>query len=92
MFVGVTSDKFFGYLVNRRGIKPDPIQIKVIENIQFPNLMKEVQKLTQGLAILSRFISRYSKITQPFFTVIKKGKKFEWTEEYEKTLESQNSI
>src|SRR3954464_7646212 len=39
------------------------------------------QQLTRRLAALSRFISRLEERTLPFYQLLKKGEKFEWTEE-----------
>lgn len=66
-----------GYLVTRRGMKADTVLIKLIDSIAYPTSVKEVQKLMGRLSYVSRFISRYSKKTQVFFLVIKKGNKFE---------------
>nr|XP_016437858.1 PREDICTED: uncharacterized protein LOC107763869 [Nicotiana tabacum] len=56
---GVSSGKFLGFLVSRRGIEVNPDKIKAIEDIpdQLSNV-KEVQRLTGILTASSRFISR----------------------------------
>lgn len=66
-----------GYLIMERGSEADPIQIRAIDYMTHPSSVKEGQKLTGTLAALSRFVSRYSNKTQPSFSVIKKGSKFE---------------
>ena len=55
---GVGSGKFLGYMVTHRGIEVNPDQIKAINNLQPPQNLKEVQKLTGMMAALNRFISR----------------------------------
>ena len=42
----VGSGKFLGYMVTHCGIKVNPDQIRVINNLQPPRNPKEVQKLT----------------------------------------------
>ena len=49
---GVTSGRFLGHLVTRRGIEANPNQIKVIHNMKIPALYKEVQELTSRIAAL----------------------------------------
>ena len=78
---GVGSGKFLGYMVTHRGIKVNPDQIKVINNLQSPRKPKEVQKLIGMAAALNRFISRSVDRCKPFFLLINKWKGFEWTEE-----------
>ena len=72
--------KFLGYMVTHRGIKVDPDQIKVINNLQPPRNPKEVQKLTGMMAALNRFISRSADRCRPFFLLLHKWKEFEWSE------------
>src|SRR3954464_11344545 len=44
------------------------------------------QQLTRRLAALSRFISRLGERTLPFYQLLRKGEKFEWTEEARKAF------
>ena len=78
---GVGSGKFLGYMVTHRGIKVNPDQIKVINNLQPPWNPKEVQKLTRLMAALNRFISRSADRCKPFFLLLHKWKEFEWSDE-----------
>jgi hypothetical protein len=45
-----------------------------------PRYVKDVQKLTGGMAALNRFISRLGEKRLPFFKLLKKTGKFEWIE------------
>jgi hypothetical protein len=46
-----------------------------------PHCVKEVQKLIGCMAALNRFISRLGEKGLPFFKMLKKLGKFEWTTE-----------
>ena len=46
-----------------------------------PRSIKDVQKLTGCMAALNRFISRLGEKGLPFFKLLKKTNKFEWTKE-----------
>jgi hypothetical protein len=46
------------------------------------------KKLTGSIAALNRFISRLGKKGLPFFKLLKKTGKFEWTEEAKEAFES----
>lgn len=48
---GVTSSKFLGYRVTRRGIEADPQQIKAVENIQSPNASRMFRSSSDGLLL-----------------------------------------
>ena len=79
---GVSYGKFLGYMVTHHGIKVDPNQIKVNNNLQPPRNPKEVQKLTGMTVALNRFISQSADRCKPFFQLLHKWKRFEWTEEF----------
>jgi hypothetical protein len=53
-----------------------------------PHSVKDVQKLIGSMAVLNRFISRLGEKGLPFFKLLKKIGKFEWTEEAKKAFES----
>ena len=78
---GVGSRKFLGYMVTHRGIEVNPDQIKAINSLQPPRNPKEVQKLTEIMTTLNRFISRSAERCRPFFLLLHKWKEFQWSEE-----------
>lgn len=78
---GVGLGKFLGYMVTHHGIEVNPDQIRAINNLQPPQNPKEVQKLTRMVVALNLFISRSADKCRPFFQLLNKWKRFEWTEE-----------
>ena len=73
---GVSAVKFLGFIVNNRGIEANPDKIKAVLDIPSPSNIKEVQRLTGRIVVLSRFVSRANDKCQPFFQVLKKA--FQW--------------
>ena len=71
-----------GLYVTHWGIEVNPNKIKAINSLQPPRNPKEVQKLIGIIATLNRFISQSADICRPFFLLMNKWKRFEWTEEY----------
>ena len=53
-----------------------------------PATIKDVQKLTGCMAALNRFLSRLGERRLPFFKLLKRQDKFEWTTEAVETLEN----
>src|SRR3954466_7265352 len=78
---GSLAGKLLGYMVSARGIEANPEKVQAIARMQEPTNIKGVQQLTGRLAALSRFISRLGERTLPFYQLLRKGEKFEWTEE-----------
>ena len=73
---GVSVRKFLGFIVNNRGIEANTDKIKVVLDMPPPTNIKEVQRLTGRIAVLSTFVSKVSDKCQPFFQVLKKA--FQW--------------
>jgi hypothetical protein len=80
---GVPSGKLLGFIVSNRGIEANPVKIMAITDMEALATIKNVQKLTGCMAALNRFISRLGKRGLPFFKLLKRQDKFQWTEEAE---------
>jgi hypothetical protein len=78
---GVPLGKLLDYVVSQLGIDPNAKNISAIVNTNPPQSLLDVQKLTGCIGTLSRFISRLGVRGLPFFKLIKKQDKFQWTEE-----------
>jgi hypothetical protein len=55
--------------------------------MRLPANIKDVQKLTGCLAMLSQFISRLTERALPFFKLLRKSGPFVWTHEAEKVFQ-----
>jgi ribonuclease HI len=84
----VPSGKLLGFIVSHRGIEANPEKIKAIMRMEVPRSQKKVQRLTGCMAALSRFISRLGEKGMPFYKLLKKMDKFQWTTEAQEALEA----
>ncbi|KAH7841594.1 hypothetical protein Vadar_031881 [Vaccinium darrowii] len=84
---GVSSEKFLGHLVTKRGIEANPNQITALQNLQSPRTTREVQRLTRMAATLNHFISKSSDRYRPFFQLLKKRERYEWGAEQERAFQ-----
>jgi hypothetical protein len=78
---GVLAGKLLGFIVSHRGIE-------AIMRMEVPRSQKKVQSLTGCMAALSRFISRLGERGIPFYKLLKKVDKFQWTTEAQEALEA----
>jgi hypothetical protein len=78
---GVPSGKLLGFIVSNRGIEANPVKILAMTDMEAPAIIKDMQKLTGCMATLNRFISRLGERGLPFFKLLKRQDKFQWTEE-----------
>jgi hypothetical protein len=78
---GVPTGKLLGFIISHRGIEANPEKIEAIMRMEAPRSQKKVQRLTGCMAALSRFISRIGEKGLPFYKLLKKVDKFQWTTE-----------
>ena len=62
---GVPKGKLLGYIVSERGIEAIPEKIMAISNMGPIHNVKGIQRLTDCLAALSRFISQLGERGMP---------------------------
>jgi hypothetical protein len=80
---GVPAGKLLGFIVSHRGIEANPEKIEAIMRMEEPRS----QRLTGCMAALSRFISRLGEKGLPFYKLLKKVDKFQWTSEAQEALD-----
>ena len=78
---GVPAGQLLGYLVSARGIEANPEKIQALIAMEEPTDLRGVQRLAGRVAALSRFISKLGERALPFYQLLKKFDKFEWTPE-----------
>src|SRR3954467_11276969 len=71
-FFGIPAGKLLGFIVSERGIEVTRDKIKAILNITRPTCLKDVQRLTGCIAVVSRFVSRLGKRAAPLYKCLKK--------------------
>jgi hypothetical protein len=84
---GVPSGKLLGFMVSHRGIEANPTKVDAIRRMNRPTGKKDVMKLTGMMAALGRFISKLGEKGLPFFKLLKKSDRFEWTDEEDQALQ-----
>lgn len=84
---GVKAGKFLGYMVTERGIEVNRAKVEANLKLTPPRSIREIQALNGRVIALSRFISRVTDRSLPFFEIFQRKGKFEWTEECQTTFE-----
>jgi hypothetical protein len=84
---GVPSGKLLGFIISNQRIESNPVKITAIADMGAPATIKDVQKLTGCMATLNRFISPLGERGLPFFKLLKRQDKFQWTEEAERAFQ-----
>jgi len=74
------------FLLNRKGIEANPDKCQAFTQLPTPHSKQCIQILNGMLTSLSRFIAKSAQHALPFFKLLRKETKFEWTEECEAAL------
>jgi hypothetical protein len=83
---GVPAGQLLGFIVSHRGIEVNPEKIKAILDISRPNDLKDMQRLTGCVAVVSRFISRFGEKALTIYKLMKKSDEFVWTDKADAAL------
>src|ERR1043166_5224593 len=87
-----TELKFVGHIVNRKGILPDPENVRKIQEASPPTNVSEVRRFIGMSSYYRNFIQDYSMIVRPFHDLTKKGVPFEWTNERQQAFNKVKQI
>jgi hypothetical protein len=85
--LGAPSGKLLGFMVSYQGIEANLTKVDAILRMNRPTGKKYIIKLTGMVAALGRFISKLGEKGLPFFKLLKKSNKFQWTDEADQVLE-----
>ena len=77
---------FLGHTLSPEGLKPDPEKIKMIKHFRRPRNIRELQAFLGFVNFYAKFAKNYSAETIPLIRLLKRVKKYEWTEEHEKAF------
>ena len=84
---GVSSGKFFGFLVHSRRIYVDLAKATTIATMKSPAIMKELKSFLGKVSYIQRFILGLASITSVFAKLLKKGQSFKWGEAQQTAFE-----
>lgn len=87
-----TQVEYLGHVVTREGIKMNEKKIEAVIKIKQPVNAKEVRRFIGMTSWYRKFIPEYASITAPLVALLKKGKRFQWNEDQEKSFNKVKQI
>ncbi|GJW75286.1 putative reverse transcriptase domain-containing protein [Tanacetum coccineum] len=78
---------FLGHIVSAEGITMDPAKVEAITKWPRPTSMTEVRSFLGLAGYYHRFVEGFSRLALPLTKLMRKGEKFVWNDEREKSFE-----
>lgn len=78
--------RYLGYLLTESGLSIESNKLEPILNYPRPKTVREIRRLMGLMGFYQKFIPRYSHLTAPITDLLKKSKKFRWSEAAEEAL------
>jgi len=82
----VREIEFLGVVIGPEGIKMEEGKVKGVLEWPMPQCVKDVQKFLGLANYYRRFIEGFATVARPLHDLVKKDKKWEWTEREEKAF------
>lgn len=79
---------FLGFVVKEGKLFIDPKRTECISQYPIPRTLKHVQKFLGFCSFFSKFIQNFAAISVPLNRLKRKGVKFKWTEECQKSFDT----
>ena len=78
---------FLGHVLTAEGVAVDPEKVEAVSNWQRPTDVSEIRSFLGLAGYYRRFTEGFSKIARPMMELLKKEKKFVWTESCERSFQ-----
>ena len=83
----VKKVEFLGVVIGPEGIKMEKEKVKGVLEWPIPKCVKDVQKFLGLANYYRRFIEGFATVARPLHDLVKKDKKWDWTERQEKAFQ-----
>ncbi|XP_042454707.1 uncharacterized mitochondrial protein AtMg00860-like [Zingiber officinale] len=77
---------FLGHVISKDGIMVDPSKIEAVSNWNRPKNASEIRSFLGLAGYYRKFVEGFSRIAAPMTALTKKNKRYEWTENCERSF------
>lgn len=81
------SVEYLGFRVTPEGVTSDPAKIKTIKNWVAPSSVTQTRRFLGFANFYQRFVDNFSDRCAPLYDLLRKDKKFEWSEDCERAFQ-----
>lgn len=79
--------EFLGHVLSADGLKPQPDKIQIIKDYRRPKNVKQLRGFLGFINFYAKFAKNYAEETAPLLKLVKKGVKYEWTNDHQEAFE-----
>ena len=72
---------YLGFIINVKGISPDPAKVEAIQSLPTPTCVREVRSFIGMCSYYRRFIPNFSEIAEPIIALTRKYARFTWSDQ-----------
>jgi hypothetical protein len=83
--------RVLGSVVNEHGIKPDPDKVAAVDQLPVPRNVADVRSFLGAAGYFHEHIPNFAATTAPLRALLKKGVKFEWSDDCQRAFETLKS-
>lgn len=76
-----------GHILSKDGIKPNVEKIKAILKAPVPQNVTQIKSFVGMVMFYSKFLQNLNVLLSPLYNLLKKGEKFSWSDECQKSFE-----
>ena len=88
----VRKVKYFGNIVSKEGLKPDPEKVIPIFEIPQPENIQETQQILGMVDYLGQYIPSLCEISCPLWNLLKIGINWHWSLKHSKALKEKQTV
>ncbi|XP_049932536.1 uncharacterized protein LOC126409875 [Nymphaea colorata] len=78
---------FLGHVISKEGVAVDPAKVEAVQQWNAPTNVSEIRSFLGLAGYYRKFIKDFSKIATPLTKLLRKGVKFTWTEDCQKSFQ-----
>ena len=86
------SLKYLGFIINEKGMMPNPDKVKAIQAFPRPRTVKQLRSHLGAINFFRRFIPHVASILAPVNQLTKKNNEFKWTDDLQERLDAAKSL
>ena len=85
--IRATELQFYGNLITSKGLKPDPMKISAIVNMEPPKSRRELETFLGMVNYLAKFLPNLAEVTHPLRSLLKETVEFVWDSNTDKVFQ-----